>query len=40
MLAEGTSELQVTDDDGNVLGTASLESIARLIAPEEEASRA
>jgi osmoprotectant transport system ATP-binding protein len=40
MLAEGTSELQVTDNDGNVLGTASLEMIAELIAPEGETSRA
>jgi osmoprotectant transport system ATP-binding protein len=40
MLTEGTSELRVTDDDGNVLGTASLEAIAQLIAPEEEASPA
>jgi osmoprotectant transport system ATP-binding protein len=38
MLAEGTSELTVTDEDGNVLGTASIEKIAQLIAPEEEAS--
>jgi osmoprotectant transport system ATP-binding protein len=40
MLAEGTSEVQVTDADGVVLGTASLEMIARLIAPESEASKA
>jgi osmoprotectant transport system ATP-binding protein len=40
MLAEGTSEVLVTDADGAVLGSASIEMIAQLIAPESEASKA
>jgi osmoprotectant transport system ATP-binding protein len=40
MLAEGTSELIVTDDDGNALGTVTIDKIARLIAPKEEPSKA
>jgi osmoprotectant transport system ATP-binding protein len=40
MLAEGTSEIQVTDADGNVLGSATLDMIARLIAPDDDTGAA
>jgi CBS domain-containing protein len=36
MLAEGTTRLEVTDGDGRVLGTVTLETITALIAPSRE----
>jgi osmoprotectant transport system ATP-binding protein len=40
MLAEGTTQLAVTDADGTVVGGVRLETITHLIAPADEAARA
>jgi len=39
MLAEGTTQLAVTDGDGTVVGGVTLETITHLIAPADEAAR-
>jgi osmoprotectant transport system ATP-binding protein len=39
MLVEGTERLTVVDEDGRPTGTVALESITRLIGPDEKAVR-
>jgi CBS domain-containing protein len=39
MLVEGTERLVVVDEDGRPAGTVALESITRLIGPDEKAAR-
>jgi CBS domain-containing protein len=40
MLVEGKDRLTVVDEDGRPVGTVALESITRLIGPDEKAATA